>query len=122
MNSVKNKIQLIGRLGNDPEVKNFENDKVMARFSLATSESYRDSNGTWQEDTQWHKVVAWGNTAKQVEKLSHKGDEVLVEGKLVHRSYEDHDGNTNYITEVVINELIVVSLKSTLKNSGVSTN
>ncbi|MBN2480688.1 MAG: single-stranded DNA-binding protein [Bacteroidales bacterium] len=88
MNSLRNKVQLIGNLGQDPEIRSFDNGKICARFSLATTDSYRDPNGEKVTETQWHKIVAWGSLAKIIEKYLFKGSEVAVEGKLTHRSYD----------------------------------
>jgi single-strand DNA-binding protein len=109
MNSLRNRVQLIGNLGMDPEVKTFGEKKKMVRFSIATTDSYRDGEGKKIEETQWHNVVIWGGaTADVAEKYLSKGREVALEGKLVHRSYDDKDGNKKYITEVVVNELVLL--------------
>ena len=83
----------------------------MARFSMATSEAYRNAKGEKVTDTQWHNVVAWGKVAEIAEKYLTKGKEVAVEGKLVNRSYNDKEGNKKYITEVVVNELLLIGEK-----------
>ena len=111
MYALKNKVQLIGNLGNAPEVKTLEGGKKMARFSMATSEAYRNAKGEKVTDTQWHNVVAWGKVAEIAEKYLTKGKEVAVEGKLVNRSYNDKEGNKKYITEVVVNELLLIGEK-----------
>ena len=111
MYALKNKVQLIGNLGNTPEVKTLEGGKKMARFSMATSEAYRNAKGEKVTDTQWHNVVAWGKVAEIAEKYLTKGKEVAVEGKLVNRSYNDKEGNKKYITEVVVNELLLIGEK-----------
>lgn len=108
MSSLRNKVQLIGRLGAPAEIKDFDGKK-MARFSLATNEYYRNAKGEKIEDTQWHQVVAWGKLADIAEKYTDKGKEVAVEGKLNNRSYNDKDGNKKYITEVQANELLLLS-------------
>jgi single-strand DNA-binding protein len=108
MYALKNKIQLIGNLGNAPDVKNTENGKKMARFSIATSEDYRNAQGEKVRDTTWHNIVAWGKLAEIVEKFLVKGSEVIVEGKLINRSYIDKDGIKKYITEVQVNELMML--------------
>ncbi len=112
MNALKNKVQLIGNLGNDPEVKAIENGNKLARIRLATNETYQNAKGEKVTETQWHTVVAWGKTAEIVEKYLAKGTEVLIEGKLVSRSYTDKDGQKKFITEVVANELMVLSRKT----------
>ena len=108
MNTLKNKVQLIGNLGNDPEITNFESGKILAKFSVATNDSYKNAQGEKITDTQWHNVVAWGKTAQIVEKYITKGKEVAIEGKLTSRSWEDKDGMKRYITEVVCNELLML--------------
>lgn len=107
MTTLRNSVQLIGHLGNDPEMKTFGNDRSMARFSLATNEYYRDGNGKQTQETQWHNIVAWGKTAEIAEKLLSKGKEAAIQGKLISRSWEDKDGNKRFITEVVANEILV---------------
>ncbi|MCT4629539.1 single-stranded DNA-binding protein [Winogradskyella sp.] len=108
MNALKNKVQLIGHLGNDPEIINLESGKTLAKFSIATNESYKNAKGEKVTDTQWHSIVAWGKTAQIVENFVSKGKEVAIEGKLTTRSWEDKDGMKRYITEVVCNELLML--------------
>ncbi len=110
MNALVNRVQLIGSLGQDPEIKTFDNGK-MARFSMATNEIYRNKEGEKITETQWHNVVAWGNTATILEKYVRKGDKVGIEGKLVTRQWEDKDGQKRYITEVVANDVLMLSQK-----------
>ena len=111
MNAFKNKVQLIGNLGMNPEVKALENGKKVAKFTLATNETYKNQNGERVTDTQWHNVVAWGKTAELMEQLLTKGKEVMLEGKLTNRSWDDKDGNKRYITEIVANEFMLLSAK-----------
>ncbi|MBU2926918.1 single-stranded DNA-binding protein [Winogradskyella psychrotolerans] len=111
MNTLKNKVQLIGNLGQDPEITNFESGKILAKFSIATNDSYKNAQGEKVTDTQWHNVVAWGKTAQIVEKFITKGKEVAIEGKLTSRSWEDKDGIKRYITEVVCSELLMLGNK-----------
>jgi single-strand DNA-binding protein len=113
MYALKNKVQLIGNLGGKPEVKNTENGKKLATFNLATSESYRNAKGEKISETQWHRIVAWGKVADIAEKYLDKGKEVAIEGKLVNRSYTDKEGNKKYITEVQINELLMLGTRVT---------
>ncbi|MBC6999290.1 MULTISPECIES: single-stranded DNA-binding protein [Bacteroidota] len=108
MNALKNKVQLIGNLGQDPEIVTLENGSKLAKFSIATSESYKNAQGVKVEDVQWHNVVAWGKTADIVENYLEKGKQVAVEGKLTHRSYETKEGEKRYITEVRCNELLML--------------
>lgn len=106
MNALRNKVQLFGHLGMNPEVRTTENGKKMARMSLATHENYRNAQGEWVRDTQWHNLIAWGKTAELVEKKLQKGSEVLIEGKLQHREYTDRSGVKRYITEVQVLEML----------------
>lgn len=112
MYALKNKVQLIGNLGNDPEIKNLADGKKMARFSLATNESYRNDKGEKVQETQWHNLVAWGKVAELCENLLSKGSEIAIEGKLCHRDYTDSNGIKRYITEVQVNELLLLSKAS----------
>ena len=109
---LSNQVQLIGRLGVNPEVKQLESGRMLAKLQLATNSFYTNSKGEKVEDTQWHKVVMWGNTAKIAEKYLQKGSEVAVQGKLTNRSYEDKEGKTRFITEVVANEILMLSKAS----------
>jgi single-strand DNA-binding protein len=111
MNNLRNRVQLIGNIGKEPEVKTFDSGKTKASFSLATSESYTDQNGKKVQDTQWHHIVAWGHTANYIESYLEKGNRIAVDGKLVHRSYNDKDGATKYITEVLVNEILLLTNK-----------
>ena len=108
MNALRNKVQLIGNLGNDPEIIELDNGKKLAKFSIATNESYRNAAGDVIKDTQWHNVVAWNKTAEIIEKYVTKGKEIAIEGKLTNRSWEDKEGNKRYTTEVVVNELLLL--------------
>lgn len=111
MNHLRNKVQLIGHLGMDPEVKNLESGKTLAKLSIATTERYTNSKGEKVSDTQWHNLIAWGKTAEIAEKFLKKGSEVAVEGKLTSRSYEDKEGTKRYITEVIIHEILLLDSK-----------
>jgi single-strand DNA-binding protein len=108
---MRNKVQLIGHLGADPEIKTMEDGKKYARISVATTEIYKNAKGEKVNETQWHRVVAWGKTAEMAEKICAKGMEILVDGKLVSRSFTDKEGNKRYITEVQANELMLFSKK-----------
>ncbi len=108
MNSLRNKVQLIGNLGNDPEIITLESGKKLAKFSLATNESYKNSEGEKVTQTDWHNLIAWGKTADIIEKYVTKGKEVAIEGKLTSRSYDDKEGQKRYVTEVVVNELLLL--------------
>jgi len=111
MNTLRNKVQLIGNLGNNPEIITLESGKKLAKFSIATNDSYRNASGEKITDTQWHNVIAWNKTAEIVEKYLTKGNEIAVEGKLTSRSYENKEGVKKYITEIVVNELLMLGGK-----------
>ncbi|GAA4275857.1 single-stranded DNA-binding protein [Aquimarina mytili] len=111
MNTLKNKVQLIGNLGQEPEIITLESGKKLAKFSIATNDYYYNKQGDKITDTQWHNIVAWGKTADIIEKYVNKGQEIAVEGKLTSRSYEDSEGQKRYITEIVCNELLMLGNK-----------
>lgn len=111
MNALVNKVQLIGSLGQDPEIKTFDNSRKLARFSLATNETYKNQAGERVTDTTWHKVAAWGKTAEIIEKYVRKGDKIGIDGKLTYHSYEDKDGIKRHVTEVVANEVLMLGAK-----------
>ena len=108
MNTLRNKVQLIGNIGNAREKITLDAGKKLAKFSIATNETYKNAQGEKVTDTQWHNIVAWGKTAQIIEKYVTKGKEVAIEGKLTSRSYDDKDGNKRYITEVVCSELLML--------------
>jgi len=108
MNSIKNKVTLIGNLGNAPEIKSLENNKKLARVSIATNEIYKNQKGERVTDTTWHNVIMWSPLADIAEKLLKKGSEVAIEGKLINRSYTDKDGVKRYITEIQASELVLL--------------
>src|SRR5687767_4828488 len=109
MKSLRNSVQLIGRLGKDPEVKSFSNSKK-ASFTIATTDSYKNQKGEKIEDTQWHNIVIWGKLAGVAEKYLKKGQEIAVEGKLIHRQYEAN-GDKKYITEINVNDFVMLGGK-----------
>ncbi len=111
MNTLRNKVQLIGNLGNDPEIITMDSGKKLAKFSIATNESYKNAQGEKVVDTQWHTIIAWGKTADIIESYVSKGKEVAIEGKLTNRSWEDKEGNKRYTTEVICNELLMLGNK-----------
>lgn len=113
-----NKVILIGNLGKDPEVRHFDNGGMVARFPLATNESYRDKNNEWQTVTEWHDVVVWRALAERAERTLHKGSLVFVEGKLTHRKWTDRDGNDRYSTEVVANTFRLLEKRDNEGRSG----
>lgn len=112
MNNLRNKVQLIGNLGKDPEVINLESGKKLVKLSLATNENYKNASGDQIKETQWHNLVAWGNVAEIIEKYVLKGDEIAIEGKLINRNYEDKEGKKHYVSEVVVNELLMLGNKN----------
>ncbi|WP_281634259.1 single-stranded DNA-binding protein [Flavobacterium luteolum] len=109
MSAIRNKVQLIGNVGNDPEIKTLESGRKLAHLTIATNEIYRNDKGEKVEQTEWHRITAWGKTAEIIEKYVVKGREIAVEGKLTHRSYDDKNGEKRYITEVVIDEILLLS-------------
>ncbi|AOW21328.1 single-stranded DNA-binding protein [Urechidicola croceus] len=111
MSTLRNKVQLIGNLGNNPEIITLDSGSKLAKFSIATNESYKNTQGEKVTDTQWHNIVAWNKTAEIVEQYLEKGKEIAIEGKLTSRSYDDKDGNKRYVTEIVCNELLMLGNK-----------
>ena len=107
MNSLKNKVTLIGNLGNDPEVKEFDNNKL-AKFSLATNDSYKDKNGVKIVNTEWHNIVVWGGLANIAQNYLKKGQQVAIEGKLSYKSFEK-DGQKHYFTEIQAHDIVMLS-------------
>jgi single-strand DNA-binding protein len=108
MNSVRNRAFLIGNLGQDPEVKTLESGKKVAHFTLATNDGYKNADGQRVEEATWHNIVAWNGLAETASKFLKKGTEVVVEGRINYRSYEDKKGVTKYITEIVLSELVLL--------------
>jgi single-strand DNA-binding protein len=106
--NLRNRVQLIGHLGADPEITSLDSGKKLAKIALATNEVYYNDKGEKVTDTQWHQAVAWGKLADVVEKYVSKGKEVALEGKLLHRSYEDRNGDKKYSTEVIISDLLLL--------------
>ena len=112
MSTLKNHVQLIGNVGQEPTITNLESGKKVARFSLATNEYYKDAKGEKQTETNWHTVVAWGKTADIIEKYVVKGKEIGVTGKLKTRTYTTDDGNQRYVTEIEANEILLLGSKN----------
>lgn len=108
MYGIRNKVTLIGNLGMDPDFKETEKGYKLARVSIATNETYKNSSGEQVKETMWHNLVAWGKTAEIMNKYLKKGSEVVVEGKLINRNYTDKAGAKKYVTEVQVNELVIV--------------
>lgn len=118
MEDTMNKVLLLGRLGQDVELKHTPSGKSVANFSLATSESYKDQSGQKQDKTEWHKIVVWGKVAELCNQYLSKGSQVLVEGKLQTRSWEDKDGNKRYTTEINATNVQFLGAKGTAQNDA----
>jgi len=112
MNSLRNSIRLIGNLGQNPEVKETTNGKKLAKFSIATNESYRDENGKEVKETMWHNLTVWGKQADIAAKYLKKGSEVAIEGKLSNRNYTDKEGVKRYVTEIIVNDFLMLGGKA----------
>lgn len=112
MKSLRNSVQLIGNLGMDPEVKQIANGNKMARFSLATTETYKNQKGEKVTETQWHNVIIWGGLAEVAEKYLKKGKQVAVEGRLETNTYDDKDGNRKFFTQINVNDLVMLDGKN----------
>jgi single-strand DNA-binding protein len=108
MNALRNSVRLIGNLGQDPDTKTLDNGKRVTNFTMATDESYKNAEGQKVSETTWHNIVAWNGLADRADRFLKKGHEVAVEGRLVYRSYEDKKGVTRYVTEVVLNEILLL--------------
>jgi single-strand DNA-binding protein len=108
MNTMRNRVNLIGNLGQDPETKTLESGKKVTRFTIATNDGYKNADGQKVEETTWHNIVAWNGLAEVASRFLKKGKEVAVEGKIVYRSYEDKKGVTKNITEIVLNDLVLL--------------
>ncbi|MEX0313080.1 MAG: single-stranded DNA-binding protein [Allomuricauda sp.] len=108
MSTLRNKVQLIGNVGQDPIITTLDSGKKVARLSIATNEHYKDTQGDKQTDTNWHTLVAWGKTVNIIEKYVSKGKEIAIEGKLTSRSYEDKEGIKRYVNEVVVSEVLLL--------------
>lgn len=111
MNAIKNKVQLIGHLGDAPQITREENERMKAELNVGTTENFKNAKGEKVTETQWHKVVAWGKLAEIAERYLAKGTEVAIEGRLVHRSYTDTKGILRYVTEIQANELLILTKK-----------
>ncbi len=111
MNSLRNRVTLIGRLGKEPEVRTLEGNKKMVRMTLATNDVYYDKEGQKVKDTQWHNLVVWGNLSETCEKYLTKGKEVAVEGKITYKYWDDKEGRTHNLTEINVSDLVIVGNK-----------
>jgi single-strand DNA-binding protein len=111
MNTLRNKVQLIGHLGMNPEIKVIDSGNKLAKMSIATNESYKNAKGELVKETQWHNLIAWGKTADIIETYLEKGSEIAIEGKLINRSYTDKEGIKRYVTEIQVNEFVMLDKK-----------
>jgi single-strand DNA-binding protein len=111
MKTLNNQVQLIGNLGQDPELKTFDSGNQLCRFSLATTDYYKDKDGNRQEKTEWHNVVAWGRLGEVMAEILNKGERVVIHGKLKSRTYENAEGQTKYITEILTSDFLKISRK-----------
>ena len=112
MNALTNCVRLIGYIGDEPKIKKLDGEKSVANFNIATHENFRDHDGNKKTETTWHKLVAWGRNAEYAQKYLKKGSEVAIEGRLTNRSYDDKNGETHFITEIVINDIMSLGKKS----------
>ena len=111
MSNIKNKVQLIGNLGDNPKIITLDSGKKIANISLATNEVFKNDNGEKVTKTEWHNLTAWNKTVEIIEKYLKKGSQIAIEGKLTTRNYEDKDGIKRYVTEVVVSELLMLDKK-----------
>ena len=109
MNTLSNSVNLIGRLGKEVEIKEISSGNKVANILIATNDFYKNNKGELMKETQWHNLVAWGKTAELMSNVLSKGNEVAIQGKLVHRTYEDKEGNQRYVSEVKVNDFLKVS-------------
>ncbi len=116
-----NKVILIGNVGKEPEIRHLESGSALARFSLATNESYKDKNGEWQQVTEWHNIIMWRALAERVERSVRKGSTLYLEGKLTTRKWQDSDGNDKYTTEVVANTFRILDKRDNTQQQGYNT-
>lgn len=116
MNALRNKVQLIGRLGQDPDIKTLDSGKKVAHFTMATNENYKSADGSKTEETTWHSIVAWNGLAELASKYLKKGREVCIEGRISYRSYTDKNGVPKSVTEIVASDLVLLSSGGTAKD------
>lgn len=109
MNALRNKVSLIGRLGKDPETITFESGKSLTRFSMATHQKFKQKNGDWNEDVQWHNVNAWGPVGERMNNILSKGKKVIIEGRLIHQTYENKEGERKNRTVIEANEFMLLT-------------
>ena len=116
MNTLKNKVNLIGRLGAKPVAQTFDSGAKKVRLSIATNERFKNKKGEWEDNTQWHTVIAWGKLCDRIEKVLDKGSEVVIEGRIVNRSYETKEGEKRFQTEIELNEFVLLNGKKQENN------
>ena len=109
MNALRNKVSLIGRLGKDPETVTFESGKSLTRFSMATHQKFKQKNGDWNEDVQWHNVNAWGPVGERMNNILSKGKKVIIEGRLIHQTYQNKEGERKNRTVIEANEFMLLT-------------
>lgn len=117
MTNLKNSVRLIGHVGQKPEIRTTSNGKKVASFSLATNDTYKDTNGQKVSETMWHSLIAWGKQVDFIERHIDKGDEIAIEGKLTNRNYVDKNGVKKYLTEIVVNDFLLMQTKEKPKGS-----
>lgn len=115
MNTLRNKVSLIGRLGAQPEVVKFESGTTLTRFSIATNEPYKNKAGEWQDQTQWHEIKAWGKLGEIVSKILNKGQEVAIDGRIVNKEYESKTGEKRFATSIELKEFLLLNTVSDAK-------
>ncbi|WP_350289019.1 single-stranded DNA-binding protein [uncultured Croceitalea sp.] len=115
MSNLRNKVQLIGNMGNDPEITILENGKKVIRFSLATNENYKNAEGEKVQTTNWHNIVAWNKIAEIIKQYATKGKEIAIEGKLTSRSYQTKEGEKKYINEITVSEVLLLGNKNEIE-------
>lgn len=118
MSTLRNRVQLIGHVGADPEIKTLESGVKVARLRVATNDRYKTSNGEWKDDTQWHTVTAWGNLTNRIEQYVKKGSFLALDGKIDYREYTDQQGVKKYFTEIRANSLIILDKKQDGSNES----
>ncbi|MCL4123048.1 UNVERIFIED_CONTAM: hypothetical protein GTU68_040397 [Idotea baltica] len=112
MNALKNQVTLIGNIGKDVELRTVGEKRFLASITLATNEYYKNNKGELIKETQWHNLKAWGKLADTMNNILSKGDEVMIQGKLTYRSYENKEGNKQYVTEIIISEFLKMTKKA----------
>lgn len=112
MSTLRNKVNLIGRIGQHPEVQTVKNGHMFTRFSVATHELYKDKDGEWKDKTQWHNAILWGKSAERFVRTVTKGSEVAIEGKLVNNKYESREGEKRHFTQVEVSDFLLLTTKA----------